>query len=64
MIIELVRFIEREEEARGEITRTQRSALAESSSKCQDVLDKLILELVGLGADKHGYIKGRLAEML
>jgi hypothetical protein len=63
-IIGLVRFIEREEMRRGRIARTERSSLADDSEKCQIVLDKLMLVLLGLGEGKHEYIRTRLAEML
>jgi hypothetical protein len=59
-----VKFIEKEEHRRGEIARTERSHLAEDAEKCQTVLDKLMLALLGLGDGKHEYIRRRLKEML
>src|SRR5439155_21722003 len=64
VIVSLVKFIEREEKRRGQIARTERSHLAEDAEKCQAVLDKVMLVLLGLGDDKHDYIRARLAEML
>ena len=63
-IVRLVRFIEEEEGRRGQIDRTARSALSENAELCQVILDKLILALLGLGADRHEYFKARLEQML
>jgi hypothetical protein len=60
----LVKFIEREEAARGRIARSDRSHLAENAERCQIVLDKMMLTLLGLGENKHQYLRTRLAEML
>lgn len=60
----LVRFIEREEAARGRIARSERSRLAEDAEQCQVVLDKMMLILLGLGEGKHKYLRTRLTEML
>ena len=60
----LVRFIEAEEGQRGQIARTDRSVLSEPAEPCQVILDKLILALLGLGADRHEYIEARLEQML
>jgi hypothetical protein len=49
IIVRLVKFIEKEERHRGEIARTERSHLAEDAEKCQVVLDKLMLALLGIG---------------
>jgi hypothetical protein len=64
VIVSLVRFIEAEERRRGAIARSERSRLAEDAEKCQAVLDKLMLVLLGLGSDKHEYIRTRVSEML
>ena len=63
-IVSLVKFIEREEMRRGRIARSERSRLADDGEKCQIVLDKLMLVLLGLGEGKHEYIRTRLAQML
>ena len=63
-IVRLVRFIEAEEGQRGQIARTDRSVLSEPAEPCQVILDKLILALLGLGADRHEYIEARLEQML
>ena len=64
IIVRLVRFIETEEHRRGHIARTARSSLSENGEPCQMILNKLILALLGLGADKHEYIENRLDQML
>ena len=63
-IVRLVRFIEAEEGRRGQIARAARSTLSANAERCQVILDKLILTLLGLGADRHGYIEARLEKML
>ena len=64
IIIELVQAIERMEAQRGQISRTARSELSEGGQVCQKILDKVLLSLVGLGADKEPYIAERLSVML
>jgi hypothetical protein len=64
VIVSLFKFIEREEKRRGQIARSERSRLADDNEKCQTILDKLLLILLGLGDDKLGYIRRRLTEML
>ena len=63
-IVRLVRYIETEEGRRGQIARAARSALSDNAERCQVILDKLILALLGLRADRHEYIKVRLDQML
>lgn len=63
-IVGLVKIIEMEERRRGDITRTQRSHLSDDAQKCQDILDKIMMALLGLGDEKHEYIGRRLTEML
>ena len=63
-IARLVRFIEADERQRGQIARAARSALSENAEQCQVILDKLILALLGLGAERHEYLKSRLEQML
>ena len=64
IIVRLVHFIEREEGRRGHIARTARSTLSDHAETCQVILNKIILALLGLGADKHDYIQARLKRML
>lgn len=64
IIINLVNFIEQEELQRGDIARMQRSRLAENATRCQVILDKIMLVLLGIGEGKYEYIRGRLREML
>ena len=63
-IVRLVRFIEAQEGRRGQVARSDRSALSENAESCQVILDKLILTLLGLRADRHEYIEARLEQML
>ena len=64
IIVKLVRYIEREEERRGHIARKDRSKLSDHAEACQVILNKTILALLGLGADKHEFIEARLKRML
>jgi hypothetical protein len=63
-VVTLVKFIEAEECRRGVIARSDRSHLTPDAEKCQAVLDKLLLALLGIGSDTHEYIRRRLTEML
>lgn len=60
----VVRYIEAEEAKRGQIARTARSALSENGARCQEILDCLMLILIGLGADRDAFIQERLEQML
>ena len=64
VIVRLVRFIEVEEDRRGQVARSARSALSENAESCQVILNKLMLALLGLRADRHEYIEARLKQML
>lgn len=64
LIIRLVRYIEEEERIRGPITRPERSELSTNGARCQIVLDKLMLILLGVDSSSYDYIKQRLGEML
>lgn len=64
IIARLVRHIEAEEEQRGMIKRSARSHLSERSAKCQEILDKVLLILLGLGAERYEYVRTRVNEML
>ena len=64
VIVRLVRFIETKERVRGQIVRSHRSTLSDPAETCQVILDKLILALLGLGVNRHEYIKTRLEQML
>jgi len=63
-IKKLVRYIELEEDNRGEISRTERSSLSTNGALAQRVLDKLYLVLIGVNEDKAEYLRSRLNEML
>jgi hypothetical protein len=64
VIVSLIKFIEEEERRRGQISRSARSRLAEEAEKCQVVLDKVMMVLLGLADETHEYISSRLKEML
>lgn len=64
IIVRIIKFIEKEEHRRGKIARTERSHLADDGEKCQLILDKLMLELLGIGVGRQEYISRRLEEML
>jgi hypothetical protein len=64
IIVDLVQLIEEQEKRRGSISRTERSKLSDYGQVCQGILDKLMLCLIGLGADKAQYIEQRLSVML
>ena len=64
MIVRLVQYIETEEGKRGQIARSERSALSVHANRCQIILDKTLLQLLGLGADRYDYIAERLDHML
>ena len=63
-IVRLVHFVEMEESKRGDIPRSARSSLSTNAEACQDVLDKLILAMLGLGPHRHEYFKRRVEQML
>ena len=60
----LVKFIEREEAARGRIARSERSHLADHAERVPSGSRKMMLILLGLGEAKHEFLRTRLAEML
>lgn len=64
VMIELVRRIIDAEHARGEISRTQRSALAPAAQVYQDFLDRLLYAMAGLTQEEIIGLEHRLAHML
>jgi hypothetical protein len=60
----LVDEIVRIERARGDIARTERSALAPESQPYQDMIDRLLYRMAGLGDDEVRGLEARLATML
>jgi hypothetical protein len=64
VLVELVRRIIAIEHARGEIARTQRSALAPAAQPLQDLIDRLLYRMAGLTPDEAAGLEHRLARML
>jgi hypothetical protein len=63
-IVELVRRIIAIEQARGEIARTERSALDPGAQPLQDLIDRLIYAMGGLTDEEARGLEERLARML
>ena len=64
VIVDLVKRITNIEAARGEIARTDRSALAPAAQPYQDLIDRILYRLAGLAdADWRG-LEERLKTML
>jgi hypothetical protein len=63
-IVRLVDTITKIEAARGEIARTERSALAPEAQPYQDLLDKVLFRLAGLTDEEAAGLEKRLATML
>ena len=63
-IVELVKRIIAIEVARGEIARTDRSALASAAQPYQDLIDRILYTLAGLSEPDWRGLEERLARML
>lgn len=63
-LVELVRCIIAIEQARGEIARTDRSALAPAAQPLQDLIDRLLYAMAGLTAAESARLEAGLAHML
>ena len=63
-IVALVRRIIQGEEARGEISRAERSRLSEAAQPYQDLIDRHVYAMAGLTDDEARRREERLAEML
>ena len=63
-IVELVRRIIAIEQARGEIARTERSALAPAAQPLQDLIDRLLYAMAGLTDEEARGLEARLVRML
>ena len=63
-IVALVRRIIQAEEQRGEIRRTERSALCATAQPYQDLIDRLLYAMAGLTDAEADGLEKRLAEML
>ena len=64
VLVDLVRRIVAIEEARGEIARGERSALAPAAHPFQDLIDRLLYAMAGLTPDESASLEARLAQML
>ena len=63
-IIEAVKRIMAIESARGEIARTERSALDNKAQPYQDLIDQLFYRMAGLSDEEVAGLESRLARML
>ena len=63
-IIEAVHQIIAIEQARGEIPRSARSALASAAQPVQDFIDRLLFALAGLTETESAALEERLAQMM
>lgn len=63
-MVRLVERITEIEEKRGDIARTERSALDPRAQPYQDLLDKIIYRMAGLTDEDAGGLEERLAKML
>ena len=64
VLVELVRRIIAIEQARGEIARADRSALAPAAQPFQDLIDRLLCGMAELDAEETTGLEVRLAHML
>lgn len=64
VLVELVQRIMAIEHARGEIARTERSALAPAAQPLQDLIDRILYAMAGLTPTDVTGLEGRLATML
>lgn len=64
VLVGLVRRIITVEQARGEISRTERSALAPDAQPLQDLIDRLMFAMAGLTPEETAGLEDRLGEML
>ena len=63
-VVALVRRIVQTEQARGEISRAERSALCEAGQPYQDLIDRLFYAMAGLDEEESRGLEERLAGML
>ena len=62
--VALVRQIIRAEQARGEISRAERSALCHQAQPYQDLIDRLLYTMAGLTDEEAKGLEERLVKML
>jgi hypothetical protein len=63
-MIELVRLIMDAEQRRGQIARSERSALCAEAQPYQDLIDRLLYAMAGLSEEEAQGLEDRLAKML
>lgn len=63
-IVEAVKIISQIEQERGEIARTERSALDPAAQPYQDLIDRLFYAMAGLTPEESAGLEERLREML
>ena len=63
-VTDLVRLIFDAEEHRGEIARSERSALCAEAQPYQDLIDRLLYAMAGLSENEARGLEERLARML
>ena len=64
VVVELVRLIVDAEHRRGEIARSERSALCAEAQPYQDLIDRLLYAIAGLSEEEATGLEERLAAML
>lgn len=64
VLVDLVRRIIAIEQARGEIARTERSALAPAAQPLQNLIDRIFYAMAGLTLDESAALEEHLARML
>ena len=62
-VVDIIGFIETQEQARGVISRSQRSQLAPAAAAAQNLLDKVMLTLIGMDG-RLALLRERLTTML
>lgn len=64
IIVELVRLIIHAEQQRGQVARSERSALCAEAQAYQDLIDRLLYAMAGLSKEEARGLETRLATML
>jgi hypothetical protein len=64
VLVDLVRRIIAIEQARGEIARTERSALAPAAQPLQDLIDRILYTMAGLNDEDAHHLEESLSRML
>jgi hypothetical protein len=64
VLVDLVRRIIAIEQARGEIARTERSALSPAAQPLQDLIDRILYTMAGLNDEDAHHLEESLSRML